>query len=112
MEQVIEKCWYQHFEQLPGNFFRIFFSVSRSFTNYYLHAKFQINWTIQTEITEGGGGAESAIPICKNPGLFRVKILTGCSLRLVNRTQTSKCVIFIFSTTITRHVLFSHNRGQ
>ena len=41
-----------HFEQLPGNFFRIFFSISRNFTKHYLHAKFQINWTIKTEITE------------------------------------------------------------
>ena len=54
----------------------MFFSISRNFTNFYLHAKFQLNWTIQTEITEGeGGGAESAspaIPICKKLGLFRV----------------------------------------
>ena len=34
--------------------FSDFFSISRNFTKYYLHAKFQINWTIQTEITEGG----------------------------------------------------------
>ena len=29
--------------------------MSRNFVKYYLHAKFQINWTIQTEITEGRG---------------------------------------------------------
>ena len=34
--------------------FSDFFSISRNFTKYYLHAKFQINWSIQTEITEGG----------------------------------------------------------
>ena len=38
----------------PGFFLQIFSSISRNFTKYYLHAKFQINWTIQTEITEGG----------------------------------------------------------
>ena len=37
------------------NFLAMFFSISRNFTKYYLHAKFQINWIIQTEITEGGG---------------------------------------------------------
>ena len=52
MERVLKKCWYQRFEQLPGNFFRSFSSISRHFAKNYLHAKFQINWTIQTEITE------------------------------------------------------------
>ena len=33
--------------------FQNFFSISRNFTKYHLHAKFQISWTIQTEITEG-----------------------------------------------------------
>ena len=62
------------FEQLPGNCFPIFFSISRNFTKYYLHAKFQINWTIQTEITEGVRiSPPLAIPICKKPNLFRVK---------------------------------------
>ena len=64
-----------------SNFLAIFFSnlisVSRNFTNYHLRVKFQINWTIQTEITWGGGGGQNlsskAIPICKKPGLFRVK---------------------------------------
>ena len=43
------------------NFFPIFFPIERKFAKYYTHAKFQINWTIQTEITGGGkGGAESA----------------------------------------------------
>ena len=44
----------QRFEQLPGNFFQTFFSISRNFIKFNLHAKFQINWTIQTEITGGG----------------------------------------------------------
>ena len=59
MEQVLKKCLYQHFEQLPGNF-SIFFCTLRNFAKYYLHAKFQTNWTIQTEITEGGW-AESTL---------------------------------------------------
>ena len=41
-------------------FLLIFFSISRNFTKYYIHAKIQINWTIQTEITEGGGGGGRA----------------------------------------------------
>ena len=57
--------------------FANFFSISRNFTKNYLHAKFQINWTIRTEITLGGGGrspSPPAIPICiLQPGLFRVK---------------------------------------
>ena len=49
-------------------------SMLRNFTKYYLHARFQINWTIQTEITEGSRiSPPPAIPICKKPGLFRVK---------------------------------------
>ena len=51
MKRLLKKC--QYFEQLPGNFFLIFYSISRSVAKYYLHAKFPINWTIQTEITEG-----------------------------------------------------------
>ena len=77
MEQVLKKCWYQRFEQLPDSLFRIFFSISRNFTKDYLHAKFQTNWTIQTEIRGGGGGRiclPPTIPICKKPGLFTVKI--------------------------------------
>ena len=42
-----------------SNFLAICFSITTNFANYYLRAKFQINWTIQTEITEG---AESALP--------------------------------------------------
>ena len=42
-------------------FFLNFFLISRIFAKYYLHAKFQINWTIQTEITEGGGGGGAAL---------------------------------------------------
>ena len=51
-------------KKLPGNFFRIFFSISRNIAKYYLHAKFQINWTIQTEITEGGGGGQNLPSPC------------------------------------------------
>ena len=40
-------------------FFKYFSRYREIFAKYYLHAKFQINWTIQTEITEG---AESALP--------------------------------------------------
>ena len=54
-------------------FFQFFFSISRNFVKQYLHAKFQINWSHSTEITEG---AESVLPqsypICKKLSLFRV----------------------------------------
>ena len=62
-------------EQLSGKFFRFFLCIG-NFTKYYLHAKFQINWTIPTEITEGGRTAPlpPAIPILEKPGLFRVKL--------------------------------------
>ena len=36
-------------------FFQIFLSISRNFTKFYLHAKIQFNWAIQTEITGGRG---------------------------------------------------------
>ena len=92
-----------------SNFLAIFFSISRTFTKYYLHAKFQINWTIQTEISEGGRICPPpSIPICKKPGLFRVKlflkrgsgyrtidILLHSSLNLVFR-QSKLRKIFIF----------------
>ena len=55
--------------------FQIFF-ISSDFAKYYLHTKVQINWTIQTEITEGVSICPPlAIPICKKPGLFRVNSL-------------------------------------
>ena len=64
-------------------FFKFFFSISRNFTKFYLHAKFQINWTIQTEITEGVAEyASPVIPICKKPSLFRcmIKIFRGAGV--------------------------------
>ena len=51
-----------------SKFLTIFLLISRNFAKRYLHAKFQINWTIQTEITEGGVGAENL----QKSGLFRV----------------------------------------
>ena len=53
--------------RILSNFLAIFsdfFSISRNFTKYYLHAKFQINWTIQTEITEGGADSAPPLPPC------------------------------------------------
>ena len=73
------ECWKNADISILSNFlakFSNFLSISRNSAIYYLHAKFQINWTIQIEITEGGGGRICpglAIPICKKPGLFRVK---------------------------------------
>ena len=73
MQQVLKNAYIS----ILSNFlaiFSIFLSISRNFSKYYPHAKFQINWTIQTEITEGGRICPpSAIPICKKPGLFRVE---------------------------------------
>ena len=56
-----------------SNFLEIFvgfFSISRNFTRYFLHAKLQINRIIQTETTEGEilpppPPPPPAIPICK-----------------------------------------------
>ena len=76
MERVIEKCWYQQLEQLPGNCFKIFFSISRNFTKYYLYVKFQMNWMIQTESTEGGTALPRLHQSAKCPaclGLSNVK---------------------------------------
>ena len=74
MEQVLKNADIS----ILSNFLAIFsnfFLISRNFAKYYLHAQFQINWTIQTEITEGGGvGGGRIIPICIMPGLFRIKI--------------------------------------
>ena len=71
MERVIKKWWYEHFEQLPGNF-SDFFSIMRNFTKYCLHAKFEISSTIQTESAIPHPTPLLVIPICKKPGLFRV----------------------------------------
>ena len=49
MEQVLKNADISILRQFLANFF----SISINFTKYCLHAKFQINWTIQTEITEG-----------------------------------------------------------
>ena len=51
MEQVLENAVIS----ILSNFLSIFpnfFPIFRNFAKCYPHAKFQINWTIQTEITE------------------------------------------------------------
>ena len=60
MERVLKNADISVLGNFLAIFFLNFFSISRNFTKYDLHAKFQINWTIQTEITEGG--AESVLP--------------------------------------------------
>ena len=72
------------FEQLPGNFFQVFFSISRNFTKYYLHAKFQINWTTQTEIK---GGHNLPSPGHTNLQKARVKHVISGALRPIHTTQ-------------------------
>ena len=42
-------------------FFKFFLKIDK-LLNYYLHAKFQINWTIQTEITEPGAELPNPLP--------------------------------------------------
>ena len=54
-------------------FFRILFSISRNFTKYYLHAKFQVNWTIQTEITEGESALARPYQSAKNPACLGLR---------------------------------------
>ena len=68
-------------------FFFEFFSISRNFVRYYLRAKFQINWRIQTEITEGGG-AESALP----QPYQSAKSLACLGLSYVSVQNTIRCL--------------------
>ena len=69
MEQVLKNANIS----ILSNFLAIFLEfLSRYPELLQVHAKFQINWTIQTVITYGGGGG-GGIPICKKPGLFSVK---------------------------------------
>ena len=65
MEQVVKNADISVLSNFLAIFFE-FFSISRNFTKYYLHAKFQINWSIQTEIT-GGGGENLPCPGHTNP---------------------------------------------
>ena len=75
MEGVLKNADISVLSNFLAIFFQIFFSIWRNVTMYYLHAKFQINWTIQKEITEWGR-IPLALPICKKPSLFRVKCST------------------------------------
>ena len=63
-------------------FFSNFFPISRNFTKFYLHSKFQVNWTIQTEIIIEGVGAESALPrpyqSAKSPACLGLKLFQWC----------------------------------
>ena len=70
------------------------FSISRNFAKYYLHAKFQINWTIQTEITEG---AES-VPCHTNLQKAWVKDLF--SIQLYIYIKENGCTISLADTKI------------
>ena len=78
MEQVIKNDDVSILNNFLAIFFSVLFLISRNFTKYYLHAKFQINWTIQTEITKGGR-AESAVPgpyqFAKIPACLGVSLL-------------------------------------
>ena len=60
MERVLKNVDISILSNFLAVFFQIFFSISRNFAKYSLHAKFQVNWTIETKIT-GGGGAKSAL---------------------------------------------------
>ena len=79
MERVIENADISILSNFLTIFFRIFVSITINFTKYCLHTKFLINWTIQTEITEGAESTSPhpTIPIWKS--LFRVKELNDLS---------------------------------
>ena len=81
MEQVLKHADIRDLSNFLAFFFQIFFSISRNSTKYHLHTKFQINWTIRTEITEGGGGQNLPLPCpyqsAKNPACLGLKI-TQC----------------------------------
>ena len=72
MERVLKNADISVLGNFLVIFFEYFFLILRNFTKYYARAKFQINWTIQAEITEGSRFSPPAIPICKKPGLFGV----------------------------------------
>ena len=69
MEQCSKNADISILSNFLATLFPNFFLNFEKFAKCYLHAKFQIDWTIQTKITGGG----QAIAICKKPGLFRVK---------------------------------------
>ena len=67
-----------------SNFLAIFSRYREILPSTTYMPNFQINWTIQTEITEGAESAPSpAIPICKKPGLFEVKTAHFIGVNLV-----------------------------
>ena len=69
-------------------FFHFFFLAIENFAKYYLHAKFQINRTIQTEIT-GGGREESALPqpyqSAKSPACSGLKQYSMCEKVVIEK---------------------------
>ena len=63
------------FEQLPGNFFSIFFLYIKKF--YQVLSTCQISDQLDHSDSDYRGGGQNlpfpAIPICKKPGLLRVE---------------------------------------
>ena len=69
------------------------FSVWQNFVKYYVHAKFQVNWTVQTETT---GGEDKICPtppshtnLQRSPTCLWLKNITGITFRLL-RSALSK----------------------
>ena len=95
MEQVIKNADVSVLRMFLAIFFYFFFWILRNFTKYYLHAKFQINWTIQTEITEGEG--ESTLPrpyqSAKSPACLGLNTSSVCkkkSVKVASQSRKSK----------------------
>ena len=84
-----------------GKFCPIFSSILSCFARYHLNAQFQINWTIQTENTEGGGGEfgpswpyqSAKSPACLGSTLFRQGQVFRDPLRFLSITLRASEII-------------------
>ena len=81
-----------------SNFLATFFNFFSIFIKYYLNAKFQINWTIQTKITEGGQN----LPFpghtnLQKSGLFRVNRV---NYRLLNIQNIARVIFKQLSSNV------------
>ena len=63
MKQALKHTDISIFSTFPVIFLQVCKSVLVKVVKYYLHAKFQVNWTTQTEITGewGGGGGDFSL---------------------------------------------------
>ena len=72
---------------------------------YYLHAKFQINWTIETEITEGGLN----LPSSSHTNLQKSPACLG--LTYVSVQNTIRCLCWAGKLSSLHDVEFDKSTG-